>query len=86
MAPAVLNRTVNQTASFGYQDGTAGSLFVGSRTTRRNSQGDSDWSNNAGPACVLWRLTFDAVTGTKEGRGSRNGAVVPARKEMMNSM
>ena len=41
MAPAVLNLTVNQTASFGYQDGTAGMVVVGSRTTRRDSQGDS---------------------------------------------
>jgi hypothetical protein len=41
MGPAVLNRACNQTATFGYQDGTAGLLLVGSRITRRDGQGDS---------------------------------------------
>jgi hypothetical protein len=43
MGPAVLNRMVNQACSFGYTDGTSRFLLVGSRITRRDGQGDSDW-------------------------------------------
>jgi hypothetical protein len=36
VGPAVFTRACNQTATFGYQDGTAGLLLVGSQITRRD--------------------------------------------------